>query len=110
MPPIEGNFKPKLEILSGGTAVAARGPLKWDEDAKSMTLHVAIMTDKATAMGRTGDDLTPITTEFLVEAAIQGKGKLTPGPAIATGLAIVNGKGVEMYQWSIGVTLVNGKP
>jgi hypothetical protein len=61
-------------------------------------------------MGRTGADLTPITTEFLVEAAVQDGGKLTPGPAIATGLAIVNGKGVEMYQWSIGVNLVNGKP
>jgi hypothetical protein len=108
MPPIEGNFKPKLEILAGGKGVAARGPLKWDRTAKSMTLHVAIMKDKVAATGR--DDLTRTSTEFLVEAEVQGRGKFTPGPAIATGLALVPGEGLEMYQWSIGVELVNGKP
>jgi hypothetical protein len=107
---MEGNFKPKLQILPGGRGVEARGPLEWDSEAKSMTLHVAIMKDKLTAAGRTGNDLPRTAKEFLVEADVQGTGKLTPGPAIATGLALVYGKGVEMYQWSIGVELVNGKP
>jgi hypothetical protein len=107
MPPMEGNFKPKLEILWGGKGVEARGPLKWDPGAKSMTLHVAVMKDKVAATGR--DDLTNTATDFRIEAAVQGSGKFTPGPAIATGLALVPGEGLEMYQWSIGVELVNGK-
>jgi hypothetical protein len=110
MPPIEGNFKPKLEILWGGRGVAARGPLEWDDKAKSMTLHVAIMKGDVAATGRTGDDVPKPANEFLVAAAVQGNGKFTPGPAIATGLALVHGDGVEMYQWSVGVELVNGAP
>jgi hypothetical protein len=109
MPPIEGNFNQKLEILWGGKGVAARGPLKWSTDKEdkgaSVTLHVAIMKDNVAATGRTGDDYTPTAKEFLLTAAIQGDGEFTPGPAIATGLALARGNEVEMYQWSTPVTL-----
>ena len=115
MPPIEGNFDKELEIIWDGRGVAARGPLHWfrspgekkDEDY-SVILHVSVMqngTSATSAMGRTGDDIPKNANEFLVAAAVQGDGKLTPGPAIATGLALVHGDSVSMYQWSHPVTL-----
>lgn len=106
MPPIEGNFKKTLKILPGGKGVEAIGPLTWPDKAENMTLHVAIMKDKVAATGR--GDLRKTTKTFIVEAEVQGTGKLTPGPAIATGLALVPGEGLEMYQWSEGIDLVNG--
>jgi hypothetical protein len=111
MPPIEGNFDDELEILWEGRGVIARGPLKWFPDSEgkseraSVALHVAVMQNGGSAMGRTGDDVPQDADEFLVAAAVQGNGTLTPGPAIATGLALVHGNGVEMYQWSYAVTL-----
>jgi len=111
MPPIEGNFKETLKILPGGKEVEAIGPLTWPDKAHNMTLHVAIMKDKVAATGRgdlTRSDLTKTKKTFVVEAQVQGEGKLTPGPAIATGLALVPGEGLEMYQWSEGIDLVNG--
>jgi hypothetical protein len=118
MPPIEGNFDEELEILWDGKGVAARGPLEWFESREeksksrkekseeySVTLHVAVMQNGGSAMGRTGDDVPQGASEFLVAAAVQGDGKLTPGPAIATGLALVRGDSVAMYQWSYPVML-----
>lgn len=118
MPPIEGNFDDELEILWDGKGVAARGPLKWfrsrEEKRKGreekseeygVTLHVAVMQNGGSAMGRTGDDVPQGASEFLVAAAVQGDGMLTPGPAIATGLALVRGDSVAMYQWSYPVML-----
>jgi hypothetical protein len=102
---MEGNFNPRLELLWGGKGVAARGPLEWGDEGTSATLHVVIMKDTVAATGRTGDDLPHGVNEFLVAAAVQGEGTLTPGPAIATGLALVHENGVEMYQWSSPVTL-----
>jgi hypothetical protein len=110
MPPMEGNFNPSLEILWGGKGVAARGPLEWGEEKTSATLHVAIMQESGTAIGRTGDDVPHGANEFLVAAAVQGHGKLKAGPAIATGLALARGSSVEMYQWSKPVTLTDGQP
>jgi hypothetical protein len=107
MPPAEGNFNEHLELLWGGRGVAARGPLEWDkEEASSAALHVAIMQESVAAIGRTGDDLTPVASEFLIAATVQGAGTLTPGPAFATGLALGPGRnGPEMYQWSVPVML-----
>jgi hypothetical protein len=111
MPPIEGNFDDELEILWEGRGVMARGPLKWFPDSEgkseeaSVTLHVSVMQNGGSATGRTGDDVPQGADEFLVAATVQGNGTLTPGPAIATGLALVHGNGVEMYQWSDAVTL-----
>jgi hypothetical protein len=111
MPPIEGNFDDELEILWEGRGVAARGPLKWflgsegESEEASVALHVAVMQNGRSATGRTGDDVPQGADEFLVAAAVQGNGTLTPGPAIATGLALMHGSGVEMYQWSYAVTL-----
>jgi hypothetical protein len=108
MPPMEGNFNRELEILWNGKGVAARGPLTWSRDAKkgnSVTLHVAVMQNGGSAIGRTGDDVPEGANEFLIAAAVQGSGTLTEGPAIATGLALVKGDEVEMYQWSTPVEL-----
>jgi hypothetical protein len=110
MPPMEGNFNQSLELLWGGKGVAARGPLEWDKEGTSAMLHVAIMQDTGSATGRTGDDVPHGADEFLIVAAVQGDGWLTPGPAIATGLALVRGNSVEMYQWSVPVTLKEGQP
>jgi len=103
---MEGNFNPKLEILWGGKGVAARGPLEWSNGETGVTLHVAIMKDKVAATGRSGDDVPSSADEFLFAAAVQGNGTFTPGHATATGLALVRGNGVEMYQWSAPVELV----
>jgi len=115
MPPIEGNFDDELEILWDGRGVAARGPLRWfrsseeekreENDEYTVTLNVAVMQDGGSAMGRTGDDVPHGANEFLVAATVQGDGKLTEGPAVATGLALVRGDSVTMYQWSHPVTL-----
>ena len=112
MPPIEGNFNKKLELLWGGKGVAARGPLEWSDEGTRLTLHVAITQDDtgAAASGRTGDDVPHGANEFLVAAAVEGDHTLKRGPAMATGLALVHGEGVEMYQWSARVTLTEGPP
>src|SRR5438552_16484525 len=107
MPEIEGNFNPKLEILWTGQGVTARGPIKWGKDDMGAMLHVAIMQEEAAATGHTGDDVPPTANEFLLAAAVQGDGTLKAGPAIATGLALVRGDGVEMYQWSASVELTD---
>jgi len=109
MPPAEGNFNQRLEILWGGKGVAARGPLEWGDEGTSAMLHVAIMQDTGIATGRTGDDVPHGADEFVIAAAVQGPGRLKAGPAIATGLALVRGSGVEMYQWSDAVTLVHAQ-
>src|SRR5690242_17111484 len=105
MPPIEGNFDRELEILWEGKGVAARGPLEWGPEGKSVTLYVVVMQDGVSATGRTGDDVPHGADEFLVAAAVQGDGTLEEGSAIATGTALINGTGVELYQWSTPVTL-----
>jgi hypothetical protein len=115
MPPIEGNFDKELQILWNGRGVAARGPLRWfrssDEKRKeksddySVALHVAIMQNGVAAMGRTGDDIPQNANEFLVAAAVQGSATLKPGPATATGLALLRGDTVAMYQWQFPVML-----
>jgi hypothetical protein len=105
MPGMEGNFNASLELLWEGKGVAARGPLEWGDEGTSAILHVAIMQDTGAATGRTGDDIPHGADEFLIAAAVQGNGTLTAGPAIATGLALVKGNGIEMYQWSVPVTL-----
>jgi hypothetical protein len=107
---MEGNFNQRLELIWGGKGVAARGPLDLGDEGTSVTLHVAIMQDNAAATGRTGDDVPHVANEFLIAAAVQGDGTLTPGPAIATGLALAQGNGVEMYQWSVPVMLTEGHP
>ena len=115
MPPIEGNFDDELEILWDGRGVAARGPLRWFRSSEeksedySVVLHVAVMQDGGSAMGRTGDDVPQGANEFLVAAAVQGDGTLEDGPAIATGLALVRGDSVAMYQWSYPVMLKQKK-
>lgn len=112
MPPIEGNFNKELELLWGGKGVAARGPLKWGDEEPgdertTLMLHVAITQDDTGvgASGRTGDDVPHGANEFLVAAAVEGDGKLQPGPAMATGLALAREKGLERYEWSSRVTL-----
>ena len=117
MPPIEGNFNKELELLWGGKGVAARGPLKWGpeepgDEALTLMLHVAITQDDtgAAASGRTGDDVPHGANEFLVAAAVEGDGKLQPGPAMATGLILTREEGLEKYEWSSAVTLKEGPP
>jgi len=112
MPPIEGNFNKELELLWGGKGVAARGPLDWgpekpDDEALTLMLHVAITQDDTgvAASGRTGDDVPYRANEFLVPAVVEGDGKLQPGPAMATGLALAREEGLEKYEWSSAVTL-----
>jgi hypothetical protein len=112
MPPIEGNFNETLDLLWGGQGVAARGPLIWGDEGTSATLNVVIMQDNTGAMasGRTGGDVPFGANEFLVAAAVEGDAPLKPGPALATGLALVHGNTVDMYQWSDRVTLKEGPP
>jgi hypothetical protein len=105
MPPIEGNFNDTLDLLWDGKGVAARGPLEWGNEEGSVSLHVAIMQNGGSAIGRTGDDLPHGAGEFLIAAAVSGTGTLKAGPAIATGLALVRADRPEMYQWSKPVTL-----
>jgi hypothetical protein len=117
MPPIEGNFNKELELLWGGKGVAARGPLKWGDEepgyeGMTLMLHVAITQDDTgvAASGRTGDDVPYRANEFLVAAAVEGDGKLQPGPAMARGLALSREEGLETYDWSSRVTLKEGPP
>jgi hypothetical protein len=112
MPPIEGNFNKTLELLWGGKGVAARGPLKWGDEGTGATIHVVVMQDDTgtAASGRTGDDVPFGANEFLLAAAVEGDRPLKEGPALATGLALVHGDGVDMYQWSTRVTLKEGHP
>ena len=105
---MDGKFDPKLELLSGGREVAVRGPLSWDDAATSASLHVAIMQGEVTATGRTADDLPKGTTEFSLTAKVEGPGTLQADDAIATGWALIHGKGTGMYEWSVPVTLENG--
>jgi hypothetical protein len=75
-------------------------------------LHVAITQDDTgvAASGRTGDDIPYRANEFLVAAAVEGDGKLQPGPAMARGLALAREEGLETYDWSSRVTLKEGPP
>lgn len=105
---MDGKFYPELELLSGGKEVAVRGPISWDDEATSASLHVAIMQGKVTATGRTADDLPKGTTEFSLTAKVEGDGTLKPDDAIATGWALIHGEGTGMYEWSVPVKLENG--
>ena len=102
-----GKFDQILKLIWNGKGVEARGPLEWDDEDTSATLHVAIMQDTVAATGRTGDDLPHNATEFLLAAAVEGDGTLKEGSAIATGWALVHGDRVEMYEWSVPVKLEN---
>src|SRR5919206_300307 len=99
MPPIEGNFNKELELLWGGKGVAARGPLDWGKEEPgdeklTLMLHVAITQDDTgvAASGRTGDDIPHGANEFLVAAAVEGDGKLQPGPAMARGWIVARAR------------------
>jgi hypothetical protein len=105
-----GKFDQFLKLIWNGKGVEARGPLEWDDEDTSVTLHVAIMQNDVAATGRTGDDVPRGATEFLLAAGVQGNGTLEAGPAIATGWALVHGDSVEMYEWSVPVTLKAGQP
>jgi hypothetical protein len=104
---MEGKFDETLKLIWNGKGVEARGPLEWDDKDTGVSLHVAVMQDEVSAIGRTGDDVRPEADEFLVAAAVQGDGTLKKGPAIATGWALVHGERVEMYEWSVPVKLEN---
>ena len=117
MPPIEGNFNKELELLWGGKGVAARGPLDWGKEEPgdeklTVMLHVAITQDDTgvAASGRTGDDIPHGANEFLVAAAVEGDGKLQPGPAMARGWILIREVGLETYDWESRVTLKEGPP
>jgi hypothetical protein len=105
-----GKFDQILKLIWNGKGVEARGPLEWDDEDTSVTLHVAIMQNDVAATGRTGDDVPHGATEFLLAAGVQGDGTLKEGPAIATGWALVRGDSVEMYEWSVPVTLKESAP
>ena len=105
---MDGKFDPKLELLSGGKEVAVRGPISWDDEATSASLHVAIMQGQVTATGRTADDLTKGTKEFFLTAKVDGDGILRAEDAVATGWALLRGKRIGMFEWSIPVKLENG--
>ena len=100
-----GNFQKNLEVIWDGTGVVARGPLEWDEEDKSVSLHVAILQNGVAAVGWTGNDIPRGADEFVVAAAAEGDGKLKDGPATATGWAFVHGNGIEMYEWTVPVNL-----
>jgi hypothetical protein len=102
---MNGNFHDNLALIWDGRGVAARGPLDWDEEDKSISLHVAILQNGVAAVGWTGNDLPHGADEFLVAAAVEGNGKLKEGSATATGWAFVHGNGIEMYEWTVPVTL-----
>jgi hypothetical protein len=105
-----GKFDQFLKLIWNGKGVEARGPLEWDDEDTSLSLHVAIMQNDVAATGRTGDDVPRSATEFLLVAGVQGNGTLKEGPAIATGWAQVRGDSVEMYEWSVPVTLTESQP
>jgi hypothetical protein len=100
-----GNFHDKLEVIWDGKGVVARGPLEWDEEDKSVSLHVAILQNGVAAVGWTGNDITHGADEFVVAAGVEGDHKLHDGPATATGWAFVHGNGIEMYEWTVPVNL-----
>jgi hypothetical protein len=105
---MNGNFEKELILIWDGKGVAARGPLEWEDEDRSMSLHVAILQEGVTAVGRTGDDIPKGATEFLVAAAVEGGGALKAGHAAASGWAFVHGNGIEMYEWTVPVKLVAG--
>jgi hypothetical protein len=100
-----GKFDDNLEVIWDGKGVVARGPLEWDEEDKSVSLHVAILKNGVAAVGWTGNDIPRGADEFVVAAAVEGDVKLEDGPATATGWAFVHGNGIEMYEWTVPVTL-----
>lgn len=106
---MNGEFDQKLALIWDGKGVEARGPLAWDDEDKSVSLHVAILREGVAAVGRTGHDMPRGADEFIVAAAVEGDGKLTPGPATASGWAFVHGDGVEMYEWTVPVTLTKDR-
>ena len=63
-----------------------------------------------TAVGWTGNDVPHGADEFLVAAGVEGNHVLEAGPATATGWAFVHGDGIEMYEWTVPVTLMAHKP
>jgi hypothetical protein len=107
---MDGKFDAKLALIWNGKGVAARGPVEWGDDDTSVSLHVAIMQNGVAAVGWTGNDLPHGAEEFLLAAAVEGDGTLAPGPATATGWAFVHGEGIEMYEWTVPVTLVQPEP
>jgi hypothetical protein len=102
---MNGNFHDHLEVIWDGKGVVARGPLEWDEEDKSVSLHVAILQNGVAAVGWTGNDIARGADEFVVAAGVEGDHKLQDGPATATGWAFVHGNGIEMYEWTVPVTL-----
>jgi hypothetical protein len=102
---MDGKFHGNLALIWDGRGVAARGPLDWDEEDTSVSLYVAILQNGVTASGWTGKDLPHGADEFLIAAGVDGDGKLKDGPATATGWAFVHGNGIEMYEWTVPVTL-----
>jgi hypothetical protein len=107
---MEGRFYDKLTILWSGKGVAARGPVEWGAEDTSISLHVAILQKGVTAVGWTGNDVPHGADEFLVAASVEGNRILEEGPATATGWAFVHGDGIEMYEWTVPVTLMAHKP
>jgi hypothetical protein len=102
---MNGNFHDNLEVIWDGKGVVARGPLEWDDEDKSVSLHVAILQNGIAAVGWTGNDIPRGADEFVVAAGVEGDAKLTDGAATATGWAFVHGNGIEMYEWTVRVTL-----
>jgi hypothetical protein len=102
---MNGNFDSNLALIWDGKGIAARGPLEWEKEDRSLSLHVAILQEGVTAVGRTGDDIPKGATEFLVAAAVEGDGELKEGHAAASGWAFVHGEGIEMYHWMVPVEL-----
>jgi hypothetical protein len=103
---MEGKFHDHQKLLWDGKGVAARGPVGWEAEDKSISLHVAILQNGVTASGWTGNDVPHGANEFLVAAGVEGKGTLKEGPATATGWAFIHGNGIEMYEWTVPVELV----
>jgi hypothetical protein len=102
---MNGEFHPKLEVIWDGKGVVARGPLEWDDEDKSVSLHVAILQGGVAAVGWTGNDIPHGADEFVVAAAVEAGAKLEDGPATASGWAFVQGNGIEMYEWTVPVLL-----
>jgi hypothetical protein len=102
---MNGEFNETLEVIWDGKGVVARGPLEWDEEDKSVSLHVAILQNGVAAVGWTGNDIPHGADEFVVAAAVETEAKLQDGPATASGWAFVHGNGIEMYEWTVPVTL-----
>jgi hypothetical protein len=102
---MNGEFQPTLEVIWDGKGVVARGPLEWDDEDRSVSLHVAILQNGVAAVGWTGNDIPRGADEFVVAAGVEGDHELTEGPATASGWAFVHGNGIEMYEWTVRVNL-----